>query len=86
MSRRTVGLTLAVVGLIVGLLFALADAIGLGGSPGFGRSQIMGVIVGVVILIIGVLIVARSRPTGVQPEAPPGETRGPQSDRNLAGG
>jgi uncharacterized membrane protein len=60
MSRRTVGLTLAVVGLIVGLLFALADVIGLGGSLGFGPTQIIGVIVGAVILIIGIVIYARS--------------------------
>ena len=59
MSRRTVGLTLAVVGLIVGLLFALADVIGLGGSPGFGRSQIIGIVVGV-IAIYAVGLLARS--------------------------
>jgi peptidoglycan/LPS O-acetylase OafA/YrhL len=76
MSRRTVGLTLAVVGLIVGLLFALADAIGLGGSPGFGRSQIIGIVVGVVILIVGVVIFARSRPTPTQAAPPPREFGG----------
>jgi len=60
MSGRAVGLTVAVVGLIVGLLFALADAIGLGGSPGFGTRQLVGVIAGAVILIVGIVIYARS--------------------------
>jgi peptidoglycan/LPS O-acetylase OafA/YrhL len=60
MSRRAVGLTVAVVGLIVGLLFALADVIGLGGSPGFGTRQLIGALVGAVILIVGIVIYARS--------------------------
>lgn len=77
MSRRTVGLTLAAVGLIVGLLFAMADVIGLGGSAGFGRSQIIGVVVGAVILVVGLGIFARSRPTPTQAAAPPGDIGGP---------
>jgi len=77
MSRRTVGLTVAVVGLIVGLLFALADAIGLGGSPGFGRSQIIGIVVGTVILIVGLVIFVGSRPAPTQAAPPPEEIRGP---------
>jgi peptidoglycan/LPS O-acetylase OafA/YrhL len=77
MSRRAVGLTLTVVGLIVGLLFALADAIGLGGSPGFGRSQIIGIVMGVIILIVGLVILARSGPTPTRAAPPPGEIGGP---------
>ncbi|UCC72900.1 MAG: hypothetical protein JSV86_21565 [Gemmatimonadota bacterium] len=70
MSRRTVGLTVAVVGLIVGLLFALADLIGLGGTPGFGRNQLIGVIVGAVILIIGIILYTRSAPAPAPVEPP----------------
>jgi len=77
MTRRAIGIALAVVGLLVGLLSVLADVIRLGGSPGFGRGQIIGVVVGAVILIVGVVIFARSRPTPLQAAPPPGEIGGP---------
>jgi hypothetical protein len=60
MSQRTVGISVAVVGLIVGLLFVLADVIGLGGTPGFGRNQLIGLIAGAVVLVIGVFLYATS--------------------------
>lgn len=62
MSSKRVGLIVAVVGVLVGLLFALADLIGFGRSPGlFGTNQIIGTVVGVLIFVAGVVIFIRSR-------------------------
>jgi len=69
MTRRAIGIALTVVGLLVGLLSVLADVIGLGGTPGYGRGQIVGTIVGAAILIVGVLL---SRRKGQEPQAPTG--------------
>ncbi len=77
MSRRAVGITVAVVGLIVGLLFALADVIGLGGSPGFGRNQLVGVIVGAAILVIGIIVYAKSAEAPAPVEPPQEGAGGP---------
>lgn len=61
MSTKTTGITIAVVGLLIGLLFALADVIGVGTDPGaFGWAQIVGLIVGVVMLAAGIFFFVRS--------------------------
>ena len=51
--------------LIIGVgLFAvslLADAIGLGGEPGFGYQQMMAAVAGIVILAIGLVFTLRAK-------------------------
>lgn len=53
MQKTVVGLILTVVGIIVLLLSLFADLLGMGGYPGIGTKQIVGMIIGVVIIIIG---------------------------------
>jgi hypothetical protein len=58
MSSKTTGLIVAIVGLVVGLFFALAGVIGVG-DPAFGPYQIAGTAIGVVVLIAGIVIYRR---------------------------
>ena len=55
MGSRGLGIVLLIVGVVIALVCALADSIGLGGYPGFGWKQIVGVIVGVVIAVWGLV-------------------------------
>jgi hypothetical protein len=57
MSNRTLGIILLVVGIVVALLFGLADVIGIGTDPsGFGFAQIIGLIVGILLFIVGLIM------------------------------
>ncbi len=61
--RKNLGLVVAVVGLLIVYSSALADSLGLGTSSGFGPSQILGTIVGVVVFLVGVWVFFKpSRP------------------------
>lgn len=59
MSNKTIWLIAAIVGLIIALVFALADVFGIG-QPPFGLRQIIGTIVGVVILVVGIILFLRA--------------------------
>ena len=64
MSRKYIGMILAIVGVLVGLVFALADVIGIGTTPGvFGYGQIGGVVLGVVLLVVGLVLYFRKNQT-----------------------
>ena len=52
-NKKTMGIALIVIGAIMLIVSLAADAIGLGGAPGFGWKQIIGVIAGVVVAAIG---------------------------------
>ncbi len=52
MSFKRITIILAVAGMLIGLVALLADVIGLGSSPGFGRSQLSGVIAGLLLLVV----------------------------------
>jgi hypothetical protein len=56
MGGKTASIVVLVVGIVVLLLSLLADPIGIGGSPGFGRDQIGGAIVGAVVTVIGLVL------------------------------
>ena len=56
MQKKALGLVLTVVGIIVLLLSLFADLIGIGGYPGIGTKQVVGIIVGVVIIGIGSIL------------------------------
>ncbi|MFQ5896898.1 MAG: hypothetical protein ACE5JN_01440 [Candidatus Methylomirabilia bacterium] len=53
MAKHKLGWVALAVGLILALLSALADPLGLGGSPGVGWKQSLGVIVGIVLIVVG---------------------------------
>ena len=57
--KRNVGFLLSAVGIITGIIFATADLIGLGTHASFGPIQIVGIIVGGIILIIGLVMAYR---------------------------
>jgi len=54
--------TLMIVGIVIVLLSALADPLGLGRSPGFGWWQTLGVIVGGLVILAGVYLRRRAKP------------------------
>ena len=60
-GNKTASIVVLVVG--IGLLVAslLADVIGIGDDPGFGRQQTMGTIAGVVITVVGLFLTYKSR-------------------------
>ncbi len=53
MSRKTVGVVLLVVGVLLFLVSAAADSLGIGGSPGIGWKQMLGMVIGVVLAATG---------------------------------
>ncbi len=53
MSRKTVGVMLLVVGVLLFLVSATADSLGIGGAPGIGWKQILGMVVGVAVAATG---------------------------------
>jgi hypothetical protein len=57
MSRRTLGIILIVAGLVLAVLSASADAVGIGSQPVvFGILQIAGLAVGVVLIVVGLYL------------------------------
>jgi low affinity Fe/Cu permease len=58
-NRKTLGMVVLVVGIIILALFVLADPIGIGRSSGFGRDQIVGSVVGAIVTIAGLVLVFR---------------------------
>ncbi len=55
-NRKSLGILLMVVGIIVLGIALTADVIGLGGNPEFGTKQIVGSIAGVVFAVIGLIL------------------------------
>ena len=55
MANKNQGMILLVVGVLLFLVSVTADYLGIGGAPGFGWKQIVGVVVGVVIAAIGMI-------------------------------
>lgn len=53
MAKQALGQTLMIVGILVMVLSALADSLGIGQYPGFGWRQITGIVAGVVITSLG---------------------------------
>ena len=61
MSKKTIGIILIVLGVILALVSVFADAIGLGGG-GFGTKQILGTVIGIVVAVVGIWL-AVSKPS-----------------------
>jgi len=56
MSRKTNSALVFVIGIVVLVLFAMADLIGIGENPDFGPVQIAGTIVGAVLAVVGLIM------------------------------
>ena len=54
-------------GVVVILIALLADPIGIGGHDGFGWKQVVLLVLGIVVSIVGATVVARSTPSGGPP-------------------
>lgn len=59
MSSKSIGFIVIAAGLILLVLSASADFIGIGGAPGFGWKQIAGSVGGLLIAIVGFLLANR---------------------------
>ncbi len=59
MQRKTLGSLLIGIGIIVLLVSLFADVIGIGGHPGLGYKQIIGIVIGIGIAILGWFIPRR---------------------------
>lgn len=53
MQKKTLGSILTLVGITVLLISLFADLIGIGGYPGIGWKQVVGIVIGFVIIVIG---------------------------------
>lgn len=54
MSKKTLGIGLIVLGVIVLIVSLAADSFGIGGTPGIGWKQLVGAGVGVIVAIVGI--------------------------------
>ena len=54
MSKRTIGILLIVIGVILSMVSLFADVIGIGTYPGTHWAQILGTLIGVILSISGV--------------------------------
>ena len=64
MSKKNLGLLAAAIGVLIALVSALADQLGLGETSGFGPSQILGTIIGVLMLVVGLTILLGAKRPG----------------------
>ena len=58
-NKKTMGIALLAVGIIVLIVSLAADVIGVGGAAAFGYKQIIGAVVGVIIAVIGFVLYSR---------------------------
>ena len=56
MDKKGWGLLFLIIGIIILLISIFTDSIGLGGYPGIGMKQTIGIIIGLVIAIIGYIL------------------------------
>jgi hypothetical protein len=60
-ARKTIGILLLVLGILLLLLFAIADILGIGVNPDFGVWQITGTLVGAIVAIIGLVMLFKKK-------------------------
>ena len=61
---KKLGLLAAAIGVLIALVSALADQLGLGATSGFGPDQILGTIIGVLVLVVGLTILVGAKRSG----------------------
>jgi hypothetical protein len=54
MAQGGLALVIVVLGVLLALVSIFADALGLGGQPGFGWKQVIGLVVGLALVAAGV--------------------------------
>ena len=59
MNKRTIGIALLAVGVILLIGSLAADAVGIGGAIGFGYKQIIGAVAGVVVAVVGFVLYSK---------------------------
>lgn len=62
MSKKTIGVVLLVAGVLIFLISAAADPLGIGGAPGIGWKQILGMVVGVAVAAAGMTNLRSRKP------------------------
>jgi hypothetical protein len=55
-GKKTASIVLLVAGVVILVLSLAADLVGIGGNPIFGRDQIIGVIVGAIVTVVGLVL------------------------------
>jgi hypothetical protein len=55
-GKKTAGIVLLVIGIVVLALSLGADPIGIGSNPGFGYYQIVSAIVGAIVAVVGLVL------------------------------
>lgn len=55
-GKKTAGIVVLVVGIVILVLSLAADSIGIGGYPGWGPYQIAGAAVGAIVTIVGLVL------------------------------
>lgn len=55
-GKKTAGIILLVVGIVVLILSLAADPIGIGSRPGFGPYQMVGTVVGAIVTVVGLVL------------------------------
>jgi hypothetical protein len=58
-NRKTLGIILIAVGVVLLIGSLAADAIGIGGFAGFGYQQIIGTVAGIIVAIVGFVMYSR---------------------------
>ena len=58
-NKKTTGIVLMAVGVVVLLGSLAVDAIGIGPSAGFGYKQITGIVAGVIVAVVGFVLYSR---------------------------
>jgi len=58
-NKKTIGITLLVVGAVLLIGSLAADAIGIGSVAGFGYKQILGSVTGVIVAIVGFVLYSK---------------------------
>jgi hypothetical protein len=58
-NKKTVGLVLLVVGIVLFVVSVAANPLGIGNPDTFGREQIIGTVVGAVVALVGAALTLR---------------------------
>ena len=61
LDKRTASIILLIVGIGLLVISLSADVIGIGDDPGFGRQQIMGTVVAVVLTAVGLTLTFKAK-------------------------
>jgi hypothetical protein len=58
-NKKTIGMAMLAVGVVLLIVSLAADAIRIGGAAGFGYKQIIGSVAGVIVVVAGFVLYSR---------------------------